>query len=166
MEKLPEVLDVPTSAVKESLVVKVRELEDSYRAVQKRSPSFVDEHGWKGLIDKHLANFFAKLDTFLDWLTTHKPRRREQLNNVLIRLDGSRRVLPRSLSDLNVRAWDDKRDFFQKTAHHRGETTEAELLQWLDALELFLLDRLRPRTFDDFDAIDSLLGEDHLDAEA
>ena len=52
------------------------------------------------------------------------------------------------------------REYFLSITHHRRATEERELRQCVDALERFLLERLVPRTFDDFAEIDALLAEE------
>jgi hypothetical protein len=164
MEKLPELLDVPTKAQKESLKAKIREIEVAYLGVQKKTGCFSASSGWDGNVDGHLRKFLLRLGSFFEWFASHHPRRRDELFGVLVRLDGSGRELPKPLASLNVDAWEKKRDYFQSVAHHRRVADEQEFRQWLDALERFLLDRLEPRTFEDFAEIDALLGEGVEDA--
>jgi len=164
MEKLPEYLDVSTKAQQESLKAKVREVEDSYRGMQQKTACFNTSANWDGNIDGPLRKFLLCLVRFFDWFATHHPRRREEVHGALIRLDGSGRELPAPLASLNVDAWDQKRGYFQSVAHHRKRGDEEEFSRWLDALVRFLLDRLVPRTFDDFSEIDALLGEDDTHA--
>lgn len=159
MEKLPQLLDVPTIAQKESLKVKVREIEDGFIGTQRNTCCFSATAGWDGIIDCHLRKFLIRLSNFLEWFKSHHPRRHDELHGVLIRLEGSGRELPKPLAALNVEAWGRKRDYFLSVAHHRRTADEHEFRKWLDALERFLLDRLLPRTFDDFTEIDNLLEE-------
>ncbi len=67
------------------------------------------------------------------------------------------------LQELNVDQWTVMRDFFMSVAHHRHLSTKEEFVQWLNALEGFLLDKLVPRTFQNFDAIDRLIEEAEKD---
>jgi len=97
MEKLPEKLDVPTPAQKENLKGKMREIEDSYQEMQKKTHCLSVSSGWEGNIDKSLRKFLLKLDSFFKWFASHHPRRRNELYSVLVRLDGSGRTLPKSL---------------------------------------------------------------------
>ena len=60
--------------------------------------------------------------------------------------------------------WERIRDFFVAVCHHNKQAEEGEFGQYLDELERFLLDRVRPRTFDDFSAIDRLIEEGESDA--
>jgi hypothetical protein len=157
MEKLPGVLDVPVKAQKESLKVKVQEIESAFADVCRRSSCREPTLGWAGDVDAHLSKFLDRLGAFFTWFKAHSPRRLEELRNMLDRLDASGRSLPEPLAKLNVAEWDQMRDFFQSVAHHRREVNEAELVAWLDSLERFLLDAFVPRTFDDFEEIDGLL---------
>lgn len=157
MEKLPEVLDVPVKAQKESLKAKVQEIDVAFTDTCKRSSCRAPTSGWNGEVDPHLGKFLDRLDTFFAWFRAHNPRRREELQNMLARLDSSGRSLPEPLAKINVNTWDAMRDFFQSVAHHRRAVEQAELLGYMDSLERFLLDALEPRTFDDFEEIDELL---------
>jgi hypothetical protein len=159
MEKLPDYLSVTTQAQRESLKQKVGEIEESYIRAQRRSCCFGTE-GWDGKIDNHLRKFLDRIQKFLDWFAHHHPRRRDELRATLRELDTSVHLLPDPLADLNIEAWIKKRDFFVAVCHHRQAPSEEEFLGWLDALERFLLDRLSPRTFDDFSEIDALLAEE------
>jgi hypothetical protein len=165
MEKLPDFLDVSTKAQKESLKAKVREMvEDAFVDMQKKTACYSATNGWDGAVDGHLRKFLLQIGNFLDWFASHRPRRRAELHGALVRLDGSGRDLPAPLASLNVDDWDKKRDYFQSVAHHRRSANESEFRQWMDALECFLLERLVPRTFDDFAEIDALLEEESGDA--
>jgi len=158
MEKLPEYLDVSTKAHKESLKNKVGEVEEKFTRMKVTTGCFNASAGWDGNIDAPLREFLVRLTAFCEWFSAHHPRRREEVHRTLVRLDGSGRSLPTALASLNVDAWDEKRDFFQAVAHHRKAAKDAEFTQWLDALERFLLERLVPRTFDEFAEIDAILG--------
>jgi hypothetical protein len=157
MEKLPEYLDVATSAQQLSLKSKVRELADAYMGMQKRSSCYVPPANWTGSIDYHLAKFLSSAGTFINWFIDHNPSRRQEIRNALDGLAGPGRALPNPLATMNVKTWESIRDFFQATSHHRKSTDELEFSQRLNALEQFLLDKLAPRTFDDFSEIDALL---------
>ena len=163
MEKLPEYLDVSTKAQKESLKVKVREVEVSFERMLVKTNCHSATTGWNGAIDGSLGRFLRQLVAFLEWFRAHHPRRREELGGALKRLDSSKRALPAVLADLNVETWDRMRDYFQAVAHHRKSPTPEEFDSWLDALERFLLDRLMPRTFDDLAAIDAIIREGESD---
>jgi len=156
MEKLPEILDVPTKALKENLKPKVSDLKMVYLRVRDRTNCF-STNGWVGSIDGHLRTFLQRAEEFFDWFVKHHPTRREELHGALVKMEGSNRELPAPLALRNVDYWEEMRNYFQAVAHHRKESNEQELNLWLDALERFLLDRLAPRTFSDFSAIDAII---------
>ncbi|MEI7825284.1 MAG: hypothetical protein WCI01_08290 [Chlorobiaceae bacterium] len=160
MEKIPERLDVPVKAQKESLKTKVINIKDAYVKMKMKTGSFMPSKGrWEGNIDMQLSDFLLLLGSFFEWFVAHHPRRRDEIDSLLVQLDGSGRALPKPLALLNIKEWDKKRDYFQSVSHHREIADGGEFHQCLDALELFLLDRLEPRTFDDFSEIDALLEE-------
>ena len=160
MEKIPERLDVPAKAQNENLKEKVIKIHIDYEKMKKKVGCFSPSTGsWEGDIDTHLSSFLSHLGSFFEWVTSHRPRRRDELHSILVQLDGSGRELPKPLALLNVKAWEENRDYFIFVSHHRRVADVKEFLQWLDALERFLLDRLEPRTFDDFSAIDVILEE-------
>jgi hypothetical protein len=157
IEKLPEHLDVPTKARGESLGAKVNELQSSWERAQ--SSRCRREGVWDGAIDAPVQTLLSRVDEFFAWLREHKPRRKEEAAQALRRVDASGRVLPPPLEALNVELWDEMREYFQSVAHHRRRVEREDFLPWVEALEGFLLDRLEPRTFDDFDEVDDLLSE-------
>ena len=160
MEKIPTYLNVSTKAQQESLKSKARELEDSYSSMCQRTSCLDESSRWDGPIDNPLRKFLRRLGQCLDWFDTHHPRRRKEIGGMLERLEGTEGVLPPQLASLNVDAWTKIRDFFVGVSHHRIACNETDIRQWLDALERFLLDRLVPRTFDDFNDSDSLFDEE------
>jgi len=164
MEKIPAFVDVQTRAISESLRSKVRELEDIWNDTLKKTECHNDTN-WNGDIDKPLRNLLKRLHSFFDWFRKHRPRRKEEIASTLRKMDNSGRELPAPLEQLNVRTWDELRTFFLKTAHHsKPACKQKEFNQWLDALENFLLDRLIPRTFEDFEKIDAIICEGESDA--
>lgn len=164
MEKLPEFLDVSTKAQTESLREKVGSARKAYLGMRGRTACYAPADKWDGAIDGHLRRFLLLIEGFFIWFDAHCPRRRDEIRVALTRLDASGRDLPAPLALLNVDAWDKHRDFFQSVSHHRHRTDETEFGQWMDAFERFLLERLAPRTFEDFAEIDALLGEESGDA--
>jgi hypothetical protein len=159
MEKLPEYLDVPSIAQRESLKPKVRQVEDVWLGVQVHSSCFAAGN-WEGTIDAHLRKLLSHLGSFFEWFAQHNPRRKQEMQSALVILEGSGRSLPPVLADLNVSAWEAKRDFFVNVAHHRKMVGDKEFGTWLEALERFLLDRLIPRTFDEYAKVDALVDEE------
>lgn len=163
IEKIPAFVDITIKAQKENLGAKVRELEGRWETTVKSTECY-KRAKWGGLIDGPLARLLKRLQNFFEWFNEHHPRRKAEIAATLKRLDSSRRALPASLEELNIQEWGKIRDFFVDVAHHRKpDTTEEEFNQWLDALEIFLLDRLRPRTFADIESIDEIIKEGESD---
>src|SRR5208337_1047836 len=106
-----------------------------------------------------IIKFLNKVEEFFEWFGTHHPRRKAEIDETLYKLEGSELRLPPALQKLNVDYWDEIRDYFQAIAHHRKETNIEEFKSFLAALERFLLDRLFPRTFADFEEIDEIIRE-------
>jgi hypothetical protein len=139
-------------------------MEDSHAETLRRTSCRSIEAGWNGPIDVHLKAFLDSLGKFFEWFSNHYPRRREETHSALTRLDASHRQLPPPLAELNVDTWEEIDDYFQSVAHHRRPADEAEFRQWLEAMERFLLERMVPRTFEDFAEIDAMLEEKDRDA--
>jgi hypothetical protein len=158
MEKIPAFLDIEIKAHKESLKAKVIELDGRWKVTLSKSECW-KEQKWRGLIDVHLSRTLTLFHGFFEWFTFYYPRRNAEIAETLRGLDGSGRPLPGPLEKLNIQAWSEMRDFFQAVSHHGKQPTLEEYDSWLDPLERFLLDRLRPRTFEDTAAIDEILRE-------
>lgn len=164
MEKIPRYIAVEIRAESESLRVKVRELEGRWNSTVENSMCY-DGGNWTGSIDRHLRRLLQRgLQPFFNWFNEHHPRRRVETAAVLRQLDGSGRTLPARLENLEVKGWMAIREYFQAVAHHGRQPPEEDFRTWIDALERSLLDRLRPRTFADFDAIDDIIREGESDA--
>src|SRR5208283_3153509 len=109
--------------------------------------------------DGLIANLLKRLEEFFEWFKTHHPRRKAEIDEILYKLEGSELRSPQVLRKQNVDYWDEMRNYFQSIAHHGKETTMEDFENRLAALEKFLLDRLSPQTFADFDEIDQIIRE-------
>jgi hypothetical protein len=158
MEKIPRIVEIRIKAGKDTLKTRVINLESLWKTTCKRSDCRRSKV-WKGEIDKHLSKWLKEADKFFRWFNEHRPRRRAETAATLRGLDGSGRILPPPLEDLNIRKWEDIRDYFEGVSHHRTFQSPEEFNQWLDALEVMLLDMLRPRTYEEFDLIDKIIQE-------
>ncbi len=158
MEKLPRYLNVPMPAHQEHLKEKVVSLEERWETTL-RNTKCEHKQRWNGEIDAQISKMLDSLGEFFKWFDMHYPRRKAEVVATLRQLDGSGRVLPAPLEKRNADDWTEIRDYFVSVAHHRKTTTQDDFSAWLDALERFLLDRLRPRTFDDLVGIDKIIEE-------
>jgi hypothetical protein len=163
MEKIPRYLAVETRASRGNLKDEARKLEERWNNTVENSACY-DDGNWNGSIDRHLQRLLQRLQQFFDWFDEHHPLRRTETATVLRQLDGSGRTLPARLEDQEVKGWLAIRDYFVSVSHHRTPPPEEDFRARMDALERFLLDRLRPRTFADFDVIDDIIQEGEGDA--
>jgi hypothetical protein len=159
MEKFPKYVDVAVPAHTEKLGAKVGELEGTWTKATSKSTCRKPDGVWAGEIDKPARALLEAVDALFVWKKSHMPRRQAEIAKTLVQLDPAGRPLPAPLQKRNVNLWDEMREFFQKVAHHGYACPLEEFSQWVEALELFLIERLQPRTFDDFAAIDAILDE-------
>lgn len=155
MEKFARKKGVPLRVPGENLTSKVRALEGVYTRMKKKcGRGVVDAKG--GLITE-VRDFIAGADRLFDWVGQSMPTRHNSAVKLLRELEPSYRQLPNQLQELNARYWAEIFDFFELTCHHQLEPTAEEMQRWVEALERFLLDRLVPRTTQDFVRIDEIL---------
>ena len=158
MEKLPKYLDLPAQGKPMSLREKVQELLRKRDNAVQRSSCHPDG-SWKGQIDGSLQGFLDAVDEFFEWFADVHPNRRERISSVIRRLDPSGRSLPEPLANKQIELWDAHNSYFQGVSHHTIDGSDLEFESKLSVLEGFLLDRLLPRTFDDFARLDDLIRE-------
>lgn len=134
-------------------------LKSDFEKAKRNSKEYSGElGGWEGF-DGHLRRFLGKVADFFDWIDSDRPLRRELLQRTMVRLDASGRTLPQPLLDRRYRDWKEMVDFFQNTSHHRSSPSLDQFRERIGELEAFLSTVLVPTTFDDLDAIDTLLKE-------
>jgi hypothetical protein len=154
IEKLPRFLDVPAT---ENRGPGLREQARTLAAAwAKLGPSVIDEDG---VLTSSGEKMLGKLADFCEGVGAD-PTRKQAATAAVSRLDLNPLKLPPPIQDLHVSEWSTIEGFFIGVAHHTKATDDDEIKQYFAALERFLLDRLRPRTFEDFAAIDELLGKD------
>lgn len=159
LEKLPRYLDVPLDAAKPlGLTARVRNLTDAWD--RWNGSAVID-----GALTRHGHKLFAALQEFCDGVRADIPTRVEQAAAAVRGLDLNPIKLPPPIESLHVQQWREIEGFFIGVSHHTRTTDDREFAQYVGALERFLLERLRPRTFEDFAAIDELLTEGHDDAQ-
>jgi len=141
----------------ESMTEQARKLQESWR--QTCGTSKCHQDSWKGEIDEPLRNLLTTLGRFVDWLDQSRLPRMERYARTLQMLDDSPIYLPGSLRDKPIEEWQALDGHFTTISHHNNKLpiTEEEFLSQVDALERFLLSRLRPQTSADFDRIDVLV---------
>ena len=158
MEKLPRYLDLPVATRPPSLKEKVRSLSKSWSNAE-RSSERRGNPAWSGAIDGPLQKFLKKTEEFFAWFKLEHPTRRQQTAKILRSLDPMDRPLPTPIEQLRIEEWDKCHDYFEGVSHHTILSSSEKFTPWLVALERFLLDRLRPRTFEDHSELDRIIRE-------
>lgn len=154
IEKLPRYLDVPAI---ENRGPGIREQARSLAAAWERvGPSVLDGNG---VLTPSGEKMLGKVAEFCEGVASDPTRKQAKIAAVS-RLDLNPLKLPPPIQELHVSVWSAIEGFFIGVAHHTKATDDDEIEQYFAALDRFLLDRLRPRTFEDFAAIDALLGKD------
>ena len=164
MENLPKYLDLPVPKKPPSLKVKVMNLNQDWQHATKSSVCNANPL-WSGAIDVPLQKFLERVNKFFEWFQTEHPMRRERTEKLLKALDPLSRRLPGPIGDLRIEEWVECFDYFVPIAHHAPVSTLEDFKAWLDVLERFLLDRLKPRTFEDLAKIKEIIEEGESDAE-
>jgi hypothetical protein len=163
MEKLPRYADLPAAlptpptrpgGVKD----KVQQLGALWKRAATKSRCHRDGN-WSGEIDSALVKFLAGFGEFYSWFEDEIPTVKKAVGEFLRRLDPARAPLPQTIEVMRIQEWRSCEEFFIAVSHHGKETTDSELNEWVIALERFLLERLIPRTFEDYDLIDALIKE-------
>jgi hypothetical protein len=111
--------------------------------------------GW--LLDDDMKGFLDSIEEFFEWKRRNRMLRRDQMRRAVRHLDASGRPMPSPVEDAAVREGMDLREYFTRTCHLENTIEESAFLGRLGRLETFLLVRLRPRTFDDQNALDEIL---------
>jgi hypothetical protein len=153
LEKLPRYLDIPDS---ERGVPKLGDSASRLVGKWQKWRSTATDDG--GVLTKNGRRLLNEVDRFCESAQAG-PTKKALAAAALKSIDPHPVDLPTHVRETHASVLVDLDRYFTDVSHHR-RTDEQELLQRLAALESFLLDRLRPRTFDDFAEIDRLLGED------
>ena len=157
MEKLPEYLDVP---VKEAanLGEKVKELARSWKRVAKPLVD-TEQSVWSGTIDAPLQTFLVQIEEFFAWQESNRQSRTQKKLKALRQLDPLGFPYIGPVSSSWVKQWTECHEYFELVSHHRHVPTDDEFASQVSTIEQFLLDRLRPRTFEDHTKLDELISE-------
>jgi hypothetical protein len=155
MEKISEIVDVEIRALNERMGQRVAELEAEFNSMLGKSK--LKPPDWDGEIDQPVRSCLEKMREFFDWKTSHQPRRRDETTKILRALDGPGHVLPEDLERTKVESWMDTKNFFVNVAHHQFEPVEKEFSERMGYVEGVLLSKLNPKTFADFDSVDTII---------
>lgn len=108
---------------------------------------------------KPVRGFLDKAREFFDWFDQIFPSRRERIGEFFAATDPLRRRLPPPIEKGHIARWLDVRDALVAIAHHGRNVTELEFQQVFDSLDSLLIERLRPKTFEQQDEIDRIIAE-------
>lgn len=158
MEKFPEIANIKTKQ-NPSLKNKVLELHQSF--VRTSKSKCKNNNVWKGEIDDPVSKFLKKSSEFFDWFSSSHETRREEATKTLSKIRKSNPP-PNILAYKEAETWLEIRDYFIAVSHHKTNNLD-EFDNYLNYLENFVLDKLFPQTFDNFDVIDALLSGDQND---
>jgi hypothetical protein len=153
---LPSYLGVDIKERQVSLKSEVNNIRDQWQSACGKSQCF-DQEVWEGKIDQPLHSLLKHLMSFFTWYDDNFRKRKEIVLNTLVTLDPSPIQLPEPIAELHVKEWERYYSYFVALAHHGRTTTVDEFASWINSLERFLLDRLRPRTFEEIDEIDEII---------
>lgn len=105
------------------------------------------------------SGFIQILEDFFVEYKKDYPGRRNQASDTIGRLDPSGRTVPPTVHHARGREWMTFSGYFSRVLHGDVRPTEDAFRAKLEAFERFLLDWLRPRTFDDLSEIDDLIAK-------
>ena len=108
---------------------------------------------------KPVRDFLDKIRDFFDWFDQSFPSRRERIGQFLAATDPLQRRLMPAIEKAHVARWLDVRDALLAIAHHGRNPTETELQQVFDSVDSLLIERLRPKVFEQQDELDQIIAE-------
>jgi hypothetical protein len=158
MDKLHPILGLPAEAEGGGLGDRFAAMTVKWEKAKRRSKCYTDGV-WSGEIDEAARRGFAAVDEAIEWQRKNRPKRKETYRATIRALDVSGRPLPSWIEDAHVKTWNDLRDYFVKVCHHDRETDETEFSAALHTLEVFVLDRLKPRTYAEQATLEQLIAE-------
>jgi len=154
---MAQIADVEIRALNESLGQKVAELEIEFDSMVESSTLKAPQ--WDGPTDQPMQRWLNKTAEFFGWKKTHQPRRRAEFTQVLRALDGPNRLLPAEIEDSSVDSWMNTKSYFDKLAHHGSDAIERDFMERMAYVEGVLHNKLNPKTFSNFDALDAIIEE-------
>lgn len=173
IEKLPTIVDLPIEAIaasasdtpkSTSVGEQVRELEKHWSHFTKKwNPSAPEVSNKKFQGD--IAALLKRLKGFFETIKQIMPTRRDAYRGTLRGLDPAGQSLAPPIEDRLVMRLIDLRDYFVKVAHHKVEASEIDFRDRLLAIEVFLQERLVPRTYEEFTQIDEIIARGKSDAQ-
>jgi len=108
---------------------------------------------------KPVRDFLDRARDFFDWFDQSFPSRREKIGKFFAATDPFQRRLLPAIEKTHVARWLGVRDELLAIAHHGRNPTQSEFQRLFDRLDSLLIERLRPKTFEQQDEIDRIIAE-------
>lgn len=160
LDRLPTV-QVVESTSGGSLTSLVGNLRVDWERVVENSGCTDDGESWNGEIDGSLSHFLKRVRAFLEFADGRSPPRQNRALQFIRETDPMPASLPASIEEHRLTLWQICRDYFVAVSHHGGEISEFD--QYMVTTEIFLLDHLQPRTFDDRADLEATIREGERD---
>ena len=154
IEKLPSYIGVSQNS---SYILgnRVNNLKEKWKKIKKHEYSKDEEQ----LIDNNLCDFLNEMNCFFVEYENERPTRNEEFVTTLKIFEKSNGFLPDMFYKNWAKKWAQLKDFFTQLSHHRFQPVEKEYYQRLNEFELFLAEKIAPRTFENLDDMDSIIIE-------
>ncbi|MFQ5922328.1 MAG: hypothetical protein ACE5M4_05745 [Anaerolineales bacterium] len=156
MDRLMAHIGVDTRAWTDQMAGRLEPLVTAWTQASENSSAHTGPDDWSGAIDNHLRKFLHKAEKFFAWLNENRIARRVSVRQTLENLDPGRKQVPEAIRAPGIKAWMKYHKYFVGVAHHHG-FAPSEFDSNLHDLEHYLLNRLRPRTFQEFEEIRKLI---------
>ena len=156
IEKLPRAFEIPVPHRSDNMGQRVNALKEKWEKVEE-SRNY--SQGYDGDITQDLKKFLDGAEEFFKWVEENRLSRKQRAKEVIRKTDPLDSRIPATLEDIQAKTLQTFDRYFNGVSHHQFEPRGEEFLTWVERLEYFLLERLRPRTFDDYDKIDRIIGK-------
>jgi len=161
IEKLPRIVGVV--AQKPDVSSKCQQLSQKWDKHALKSNCF-DQSSFTGEIDQRLNRFLTAALDFFDWFR-QRPSRRDERTDTIRALDIGTLAMPSKLEKLRTDELAVYANYFTGVSHHNNQyASDEDFSAHLNRFELFVLDFLSPRTFEDHSALDILIKAGENDA--
>ncbi|GER78876.1 conserved hypothetical protein [Candidatus Denitrolinea symbiosum] len=156
LSRLPKRLGLDTKSFQEKLDSELFSLREQWDRAQRNSKCRRSD-SWDGEIDPPLLKFLSLIPTFFDWYDSIRPRRKQVVTRALRKLDPAPVNLPSHIEQEHWQEWQALYSYFAAVAHHEKHVNMEEFQSQVNRLEIYLVTRLRPRTFEDIKDIENLI---------
>lgn len=155
MDSLPEVINVPKKS-DFNLKSGVNELNEQWNSAKRNSDSF-DGQEWSGEIGSHLQIYFAKMEAVFSSNRKYNSKQRKKYADMVRQIDPSNTPISGQAERSLFNEWREIRTFWLAVCHHGRKTNYAEVSEYVERLEMHILRRLRPKTFETQKKLDQII---------